>query len=172
MLGRSARLVGMRMASPPIQTRRWSRTEYDRMLELGVISPGERVQLIDGDILTITPQNSFHAAIIGKIERALRHLFGDTAWVRVQIPLVVDPDSEPEPDLAGVSGSPEQYLHERPRTALLVVEVADTTLSRDRGRQASLYAKAGIGEYWVVNLATSRVEVSGDSRIPSDALAR
>ncbi|NWF71596.1 MAG: Uma2 family endonuclease [Nitrospirae bacterium] len=150
------------MSAPAIQTKRWTRQEYDRMAELGIFSPDDRLQLIEGNILTMTPQNSPHAATIGKTQRALERLFGPNVWVRVQMPLIIDPDSEPEPDLAVVPGAPTDYCNEHPRTAILVVEVSDSTLSLDRDRKRALYAHAGISEYWIVNLVERCLEVYRD----------
>ncbi|WHZ25368.1 MAG: Uma2 family endonuclease [Nitrospira sp.] len=150
------------MAAPAVQTKRWTRREYDRMAEAGFFTQGDRVQLIEGDIVTMTPQNSPHASAIGKTERVLERLFGMNVWVRVQMPLIVDPDSEPEPDLAVVPGTPDDYRDEHPRSALLVVEVSDTTLALDRDRKRAIYARAGISEYWIVNLAERCLEVYRD----------
>lgn len=154
------------MSVPAIQTKRWTRQEYDRLADLGMFSPDDRVQLIDGDILTMTPQNSPHAATIGKTQRALESVFGPNVWVRVQMPLIVDPDSEPEPDLAVVPGAPVDYRDEHPRTAMLVVEVSDSTLPLDRNRKRVVYARAGIPEYWIVNLAERCLEVYRDPVTP------
>ena len=125
---------------PPvaIQTRRWTRQEYERMAELRLFRPEERVQLLDGEIVITTPQNSPHAAAIGKTERVLARVFGDAYWIRIQMPIVLDPDSEPEPDLAVVSGTPADYVQEHPRAAALIVEVSDSTIALDRGRQSAL----------------------------------
>ncbi|MEX0828764.1 MAG: Uma2 family endonuclease [Nitrospirales bacterium] len=150
------------MASSTIQIRRWTRKEYDRLGEAGILDPSERVQLLEGDIVTLTPQNSPHAAAIGKTQRVLERLYGPNVWVRVQMPLIIDPDSEPEPDLAVVSGTPDDYVTEHPRTALLVVEVSDTTLPLDRNRKRPIYARAGIPEYWIVNLSDHCLEVYRD----------
>ena len=150
------------MAAPAVQTKRWTRREYDRMADAGILSQHDRVQLIDGDIVTMTPQNSPHAAAIGKTERALERLLGSNVWVRVQMPLIVDPDSEPEPDLAVVPGTPDDYRDEHPRSALLVVEVSDITIALDRDRKRAIYARAGISEYWIVNLAERCLEVYRD----------
>lgn len=160
------------MSVPAIQTKRWTRQEYDRMGEAGIFSAGDRVQLIEGDIVTMTPQNSPHAAAIGKTQRSLERLFGPDVWVRVQMPLIVDPDSEPEPDLAVVPGAPEDYRDEHPRTALLVVEVADTTLPLDRDRKRAVYARAAVPEYWIVNLAERCLEVYRDPTSSQGQLAR
>ena len=127
--------------------------------ELGLFRPEERVQLLDGEIVITTPQNSPHAAAIGKTERVLARVFGDAYWIRIQMPIVLDPDSEPEPDLAVVSGTPVDYVQEHPRAAALIVEVADSTIARDRGRKALLYARAGIPEYWIVNLLDRCLEM-------------
>lgn len=150
------------MSSTVIQTRRWTRKEFDRLAEAGILDPSERVQLIEGDIVTMTPQNSPHAASIGKTQRVLERLYGSNVWVRVQMPLIIDPDSEPEPDLAVVPGAPTDYVNEHPHTALLVVEVSDTTLPLDRDRKRTIYARAGIPEYWIVNLSDHCLEVYRD----------
>jgi Uma2 family endonuclease len=159
------------MANATIQTRRWTVHEYDQMVELGLLRPDERVQLIAGEIFTMTPQNSPHAAAIGKTERALLSAFGELCWVRIQMPLILDPDSKPEPDLAVVTGSPSDYVKEHPRKALLIVEVADTSLSLDRERKLPMYARAGIPECWIVNLNERCLEVYRDPIISSDQLA-
>jgi Uma2 family endonuclease len=145
-----------------IEVRRWSRQEYDQMVEAGIFPPGDRVELIDGEVLAVTPQGSAHATAVRLAEEALRAAFGAGFDVRVQMPLALDAASEPEPDVAVVRGSPRDYRDHHPATALLVVEVADTTLAHDRERKASLYARAGIAEYWIVNLLDRRLEVYRD----------
>lgn len=132
------------------------------MADAGLLRPEERLVLLEGEIITMTPQKSPHAAAIGKTERALERLFGPGCWARVQMPLVFDPDSEPEPDLAVVAGDPADYVEQHPRTAWLVVEVADTTLLLDRERKLRVYAGAGIPEYWIVNLVDRSLEVYRD----------
>lgn len=147
------------MPAPAIQTKRWTRQEYERMAALGLFGPEERVELLEGEIVTMTPQRSSHSATIGLAEAVLRRVFGPTHWIRIQLPLIVDPDSEPEPDLAVVPGSPREYVSEHPHTALLILEVADSTLEKDRAHKAPIYARAGIPEYWIVNLAERCLEV-------------
>ena len=85
--------------------RRWTRAEYDRMIEHGLFGPGERLELIDGEILTMTPPGTSHAGTIGLVQDVLCVVFGHT-HVRVQLPFALDPASEPEPDLAVVAGTP------------------------------------------------------------------
>ena len=137
--------------------------------ELGLFRPDERVQLLDGEIVTMTPQNSPHAAAIGKTERVLARVFGDAYWIRIQMPIVLDPDSEPEPDVAVVSGTPADYVQEHPRTAELIVEVSDSTLALDRERKALFYARVGIPEYWIVNLPDRCLEVHREPVASSSA---
>lgn len=150
------------MDKSAVQVRRWTREEYERMVEKGVFHPGERAELIDGEILTMTPQGSAHATAVCLVEEALRVAFGAGYVVRAQLPLAIDPASEPEPDVAVVPGSPRDYRDAHPATALLVVEVADTTLGFDRDWKGSLYARARIADYWIVNLTDRLLEIYRD----------
>jgi Uma2 family endonuclease len=141
-----------------VEPRRWTRAEYDRMIEHGLLGEDDPVELIDGEILRMTPQGIPHAGGIGLVHDALCLVFGHT-HVRTQLPFALDPVSEPEPDLVVVPGSPRDYLEAHPDTALLVVEVADTTLAFARRTKGSLYARAGIAEYWIVNVSDGALEV-------------
>jgi Uma2 family endonuclease len=147
-----------------IQLKRWSREEYDKMIEAGVFSPDERVELVEGDIIQMTAQNARHAAAVRAAEEALRLAFGRAYDVRVQLPLALGPDSEPEPDVAVVRGHWRDYVNAHPTTALLVVEVADSSLDFDRRRKGRIYAQAGIPEYWIVNLIDRGLDVFRDPR--------
>ena len=147
------------MDTDVVQTKRWTRREYYQMAETGMFQPDEHVELIDGEIITMTPQRSQHAAVIGKAEVQLRQAFGDGYWVRTQMPLALSENSDPEPDLAIVPGSPNDFLSEHPTTALLIVEVSDTTLPLDREKKAWLYAHSQIPEYWILNLQNNQLEV-------------
>ncbi len=129
------------------------------MIEAGVLSTEDRVELVDGDIVAMTPQKSRHAAAVRLTQIALDRAFGDGVDVRTQLPLALDPDSEPEPDVAVVSGAPRDYIDEHPSTALLVVEVADSSLIFDRTVKAAVYARGGIADYWIVNLIDRLLEV-------------
>lgn len=150
------------MAASAPQPRLWTREEYYKMVEAGVLRPDERVELIGGRIVAMSPQNSPHFTAIRLVEEALRAAFGAGYEVRVQGPLDLSPSSQPEPDVAVVQGQARDYARAHPITALLVVEVSESTLAFDRGEKASLYASAGIPEYWVVNLVDRRVEVYRD----------
>lgn len=129
------------------------------MTEAGVLTPEDRVELIGGEILTVTPQKSTHATAVSLANETVRRIFGPDSHVRVQLPLAIGDDSEPEPDVAVVPGSIRDYRDTHPECALLVVEVADTTLAFDRDVKGSLYARAAVPEYWIVNLVESIVEV-------------
>ena len=132
------------------------------MVEAGVLAPGERAELIDGEVLAMTPQGSLHATAVLLVEEALRAAFAAGYVIRVQMPLALDSSSEPEPDVAVVRGSPRDYRDAHPTSALLVVEVADTTLGYDRDQKGSLYARAGVAEYWIVKALDRQVEVCRD----------
>jgi Uma2 family endonuclease len=150
-------ISGGRMATVKLKPKRWSRAEYDRMIDAGVFAPAERVELIDGEILAMTPQNAPHAMAVSLAQRALGAGCGDGYVVRCQMPLALGRKSEPEPDIAIVPGSPLDYP-KHPTTALLVVEAADTTPAFDRETKGPLYASAGIAEYWIVNLKDGVIE--------------
>lgn len=142
------------------ERRRWTREEFERAGELGLFQPGERLELIGGEVISkVTPQKSLHATAIGLTTRELERAFPTGHYVRVQLPLALSRFSEPEPDLAVVNGEPRDYAKGHPTTAALVVEVADSTLKLDRGPKASLYAQAGIAEYWIVNLRDQVLEL-------------
>jgi len=149
---------------------RWSREQYEKMIEAGIFPPDTRAELIDGEIFTMTPQKWTHAAAIRAAEEALRPAFGIGFDVRVQLPLALDPASEPEPDLSVVPGSWRDYRDAHPSSAVLIVEVSDTSLEYDRDRKGSLYARAGIADYWIVNLPAGRIEVYRDPGPSDEAL--
>ena len=142
--------------------RRWTREEYERLIEEGVFHEDERLELIDGEILERTPQNARHAATVTLVYETLNERVLESYSVRVQLPLALGEDSEPEPDVAVVEGGARDYLQEHPRTAALVVEVADSSLPFDRNRKLPLYARNGIPEVWIVNVAEGRLEIHRD----------
>ena len=143
--------------------RRWTREEYYRMGDLGFFH-GQRVELIEGEIMVLSPQNAEHWTTTDRVAELLRSSFGSGYHVRMQGPIDFGPISEPEPDVAVVAGSRAQYATQHPATAVLIVEVSDSTLSYDRNRKASLYARAGIADYWIVNLVNHQLEVRRDPR--------
>ena len=144
------------------RTRLWDRDEYERMIETGILGPEDRVELLEGEIVEMSPERSRHATAVDLALACLRAAFGPGFTIRVQHPLSLGDRSEPEPDLAVVEGGPRDYTDRHPSGAALVVEVADTSLEHDRVRKARIYARAGIPEYWIVNLAEERLEIHRD----------
>ena len=143
-------------------TYHWSRQAYDRAVEAGVFGPDDRIELIEGQLLAMTPQGSRHAAIVNQAADVLRDAFGAGYSIRTQSPLAVGDDSEPEPDLAVVRGRALDYLDAHPTNALLVVEVSDESLRRDRTLKQRLYAGHAVPEYWVLALPDACLEVYRD----------
>jgi Uma2 family endonuclease len=141
---------------------RYTTDEYFRLVETGALGPGDRVELLEGVIVTMAPQNPSHASHTKRAYDVLRDAVGARAVVRSQLPLVASGYSVPEPDVAVVSGREADYYTRHPDTALLVVEVADTTLVQDRLTKAGLFAAAGIPEYWIVNLRDAYIEIFRD----------
>ena len=146
------------MASPALDDGRVTRERYWQLVAEGVIGSDDRVELLEGVIVAMSPQNPPHAFVIGKLTQWLARIV-DQAFIRVQLPIDLSDLSTPEPDLAVVAGSPEDYAALHPTTALLVVEVADSSLIQDRLTKGPMYAAAGIAEYWLVNLRDRCVEV-------------
>jgi Uma2 family endonuclease len=145
-----------------VRPRLWTREEYDKMIDTGFLASGERVELLDGEVLQMPPLKSLHATAIQLAQEAMIRAFGPGFLVRNQMPLMIDPHSEPEPDIAVVPGTARDYRDAHPSTALLVVEVSEATLLLDRGRKKVIYARAGICDYWIVNLADGCLEVYRD----------
>lgn len=150
----------MEAIQPP--TRRWTVDEYHRAGEAGVFRPDERLELVDGKILSMSPQNPPHATASVLAEAALGVLSGPSCHLRIQKPLTVDAHTEVEPDIAIVTGQARDYLQRHPTTALLVVEIADSSAAYDRAQKAELYARAGVPDYWVLIVPQRRLEVRRD----------
>jgi Uma2 family endonuclease len=142
-------------AIEPEQVRPLKRSEYDRLVALGMFED-ERVELIRGVLVKMSPQLAPHASTIRKLTQILMAQLQGRFTLSIQLPLALSDDSEPEPDVAVVPLG--DYDTQHPTTALLVIEVSDTTLRKDRAK-AALYASAGIGEYWIVNLGARAVEI-------------
>jgi Uma2 family endonuclease len=141
----------------PERIRPLRREEYDRMVDLGLFGD-ERVELLAGMLVEMSPQGSRHAEAISRVSRVFFRLDLDgRAAVRIQLPLALGDLSEPEPDLAVVPAG--DYAAAHPSTALLVVEVADSSIRKDQRLKGPLYAAHGLAEYWIVNLDEDVVEV-------------
>ena len=147
------------MNMTPAQTRRWTRIEYDKLIEVGILQPGDKVELLGGQLCVSEPQNSPHAKGIWLAQETLRRALSPGWGLRIQLPIALDEESEPEPDLAVVPGGPRDYHDDHPSRPALLVEVADSSLSFDRQHKGSLYARARVPEYWIVNLNDRVLEV-------------
>lgn len=147
----------------------WTRAEYEHMVDVGGFHPGARLELLDGEIIDMSSQKSAHAAAVALVAERLRDCFDVGFHIRGQMPLALDDRSEPEPDVAVVPGGIRDYVDRHPRTAVLIVEVADSSLVFDRTRKAAAYCRNRIPEYWILNLSDRALEVH---RVPTDASYR
>jgi Uma2 family endonuclease len=147
------------MTTYPVRTRRWTRVEYDRLVDVDILKEDEPIELLGGQMIVAEPKGSRHAAAVGLTADALRVAFG-TGWVvRVQDPVALDDESEPEPDVVVVPGQHRNYLVTHPVRPALVVEIAESSLAFDRRFKSGLYARAGVSDYWIVNIVDDVVEV-------------
>lgn len=148
---------------------RFNRREYRQMLEHGLLDEDDPVELLDGLLLVKEPQHSPHRTAVVLVARAVERAFGEDWFVQVQSPIILDDRSEPEPDVCVVSGSPRDYVDAHPTRPGLVVEVAASGLAVARGRKARAYARAGVLDYWIVNLIDRVVEVHREPARPGSA---
>jgi Uma2 family endonuclease len=142
----------------PLTVRRWKRVEYDRLVELGAFD-GDAIELVGGQLIVAEPQSSYHAGGIRAVDYALRAVLPAGWVVSVQSPVSLDHESEPEPDVVVVPGRLADYRQAHPTRPALAVEVAESSLAFDRRDKGSLYARAGIPDYWIVNLGERVLEV-------------
>src|SRR6266849_5665291 len=145
---------------------RWTRQQYERLIDHGLLDEDEPIELLDGLLLVKEPQASPHRTSILLTAKALERAFGDGWFVQTQSPIVLDDRSEPEPDVCVVHGSPRDYVEAHPRGPVLVVEVAQSGLRLARGRKAAVYARARITDYWIVNLVDRVLEVHREPARP------
>jgi len=140
---------------------RYTVADYHRMGEAKIIAPNDRVELIQGEIIDMSPIGSGHAGLVKHLIRIFSHTLDDTTIVAVQDPVVLNDFSEPQPDLALLRYREDFYTNSHPRAedVLLIVEVADTTLQYDREIKLPLYASAGIPEVWLVDVEGKTVEI-------------
>ena len=145
----------------PLTLRRWQRVEYDRLVDLGLFQ-GEPIELIAGQLVVAEPQGAYHASAITKVDYALRAVVPPGWIVRLQAPVSLDDESEPEPDVVVVPGRPGDYRDSHPAYPALAVEVSESSLEFDRRSKGSLYARAAVPDYWIVNLVDRVLEVYRD----------
>lgn len=137
--------------------RRLSVDEYHRMIEAGILDEDERVELLEGVIVEMAPQGPPPAFCIQRLNRLLVRTLSDDYDVRPQLPLTLGEWNEPEPDLAVVRRDASSW-EQHPGTAILAIEVSDSSLRKDRRVKASVYARFSVAEYWIVNVVDRTVE--------------
>ena len=150
------------LAKPLIEEALWriSVEQYHQMIDAGILTDDDPIELLEGLLVEKMSKNPPHSVVTGLLQDLLRQVISAGWYLNAQEP-VTTRDSEPEPDLAIVRGKRVDYLihHPLPKDTALVIEVADTTLRRDRGIKKRLYARAGIPIYWIVNLNHLQIEV-------------
>src|SRR5579871_749967 len=148
---------------PPLPPKRFTVDEYHLMIRAGMFAGNERVELLEGWIVPKMARNSLHDGTILATGGVLNRCLPPGWCVRIQLGLTTG-DSEPEPDLAIVRGTERSYFHRQatPADLGIVIEVADTSLSSDRNFKGRIYARASIGEYWIINVVDRQVEVYTD----------
>lgn len=146
----------------------WVVADYHQMIESGILTPNCPVELLEGRIIRMSPQRPFHASSVHRTNKYLSKLLGNRAEVRIQSPITLGDDSEPEPDIAVVSTDINEYAdrHPAPKDIYLLIEVADTTLTKDRQLKSRIYAKNLVSEYWILDLQNRQIYIyrspSGD----------
>ena len=140
--------------------KQWTVEQYEALADTGAFQPDERVELIEGMIVTVPPMNAAHAGAIRKGNRILMQAYGVTHDVGVQIPVNVGSRSQPEPDFSLTALTRSEPGH--PRSADLVIEVSDSSLDYDRMVKARVYAQGNFPEYWIMNLQDRLIEVHRD----------
>jgi len=149
--------------------RRWNRKDYHRLGEQGWFRD-QKVELIDGEILVLTPQTSWHAYALDKTAELLNTVFARDHWIRLQLPLVSGEYGEPEPDISVVRGVRENFIDRHPTSAALIVEISYSTQDYDTKTKAHLYASMAVPDYWVLDLENRQLFVyrqpTADASVP------
>lgn len=155
-----------RQVSVEIHRRRFTVDDYYRMADVGILKKADRVELIEGEVVTMSPNGPRHAACVGRAGQALTLRAVDSAIIRIHGPVRLTEQTEPEPDLAVLRPKADFYAsgHPGPTDILLIVEVADSSLDYDRKVKTRVYAESGIREYWVADLPNGVVFRYTDAR--------
>lgn len=135
--------------------------EYHRLAEVGILDPDARVELINGEIIEMSPIKSYHACVVDTLVEELIFMLRSKAIVKGQNPILLADFSEPQPDIVIATFRTHRYRdrHPRPADVFLIIEVADSTLKKDRQIKLPIYAEAGIPEYWIVDVKKKQVEI-------------
>ncbi|MGH9324618.1 MAG: Uma2 family endonuclease [Vicinamibacteria bacterium] len=143
--------------------------EYHRMIEAGILGEEDKVELIEGVIVSVSPQSRKHAFVIQRLVALLSRVLDEGRYaILPQLPLTLGDLNEPEPDVAVVPAEDARSPTEHPSRALLVVEVSGDSLAKDRRFKTSIYARFGVSEYWIVNLQDETIEVHRDPDPPKE----
>ena len=157
--------VSLDLLKKALPLRRFTVSDYHRMIEVGILTEDERIELMDGVILKMNPKRTRHSVVTNLITARFYRLVPEgEALLRGQDPILLTDNTEPEPDVVVVKPREDAYLsaHPSPSDVFLVIEVSDTTLEFDKGVKLPRYAASGIPEVWIVNLVDDRIEVYRD----------
>ena len=156
--------MSVAVTAPPVERYRWTIDLYHQMIETGILGEDERIELIKGELATMSPIGSEHSGVVDQLAEILIEQLMRRAVVKVQGPLQLEDHSEPQPDLILLAPRRDFYKRSLPRPAdvLLVIEVADSSLAYDRAVKMALYAGAGMPEAWIINLIDRWIEVYRD----------
>ena len=146
--------------SAEVETYRFSVEEFNKLGEAGIFAEDDRVELLDGEIIVMSPNGVQHAGVVMRLTSVLPRKLGDRVLLNPQNPTVVDKFSEPQPDIMLLVPRADFYSsrHPGPEDIVLLIEVSDTTLAYDRGRKLRKYAESSIAEFWIVNLKKMTIE--------------
>jgi len=155
----------MQNTETTLKLRLWTVEEYHRMAEAGIFGADERVELLEGNIIWMIAKGTAHRSAVGRTDYLLKNRLGNRAWVSIQDPVKLNERSEPEPDIAVVKVDPLDYAdhHPTPSEVYLIIEVADSSLRLDCETKAKAYSKAGIKEYWVLDVVSRQLHVFRES---------
>ncbi|QSJ19063.1 Uma2 family endonuclease [Nostoc sp. UHCC 0702] len=151
----------MQNTDTTLKLRLWTVEEYHRMAEAGIFGADERVELLEGQIIWMIAKGTAHRSAVGRTDYLLKNRLGNRAWVSIQDPIKLNERSEPEPDIAVVKVDPLDYAdhHPTPPEVYLIIEVADSSLKLDCQTKAKAYSKAGIKDYWVLDVINRQLHV-------------
>jgi len=141
------------------EVRRFTIEEYHKIYETGIFE-GQRVELLNGMITVMFPINNPHLGMVGRLTRILNIRFANEYFILPQCPLKIPQNSEPEPDILIAKQRDDDYMNSAmpPEDVFLIIEIADSSLERDRNQKKVIYANANIREYWIVNLKDRQIE--------------
>jgi Uma2 family endonuclease len=151
----------MLITEAPFTIRKWTVKEYHKLGEMGFFHPEERVELLSGNIITISAKGTANTSATRRTANVLRDILGNQVDVYYKSPIALDDNSEPEPDIAVVRIDPFDYAthHPTPSEVYLIIEVADSSLTFDREIKAKAYGRSGIADYWVLNVNERQLHV-------------